>query len=50
MSAEAYYIQLAPGRSSSGGRNTGGEVEKAQAESDPEKREKLMPDYPEPTE
>ena len=49
MSAEAYYIQLAPREIIERQQEYREKVEKAQAESDPEKREKLMPDYPEPT-
>ena len=49
MSAEAYYIQLSPHEIEQRQEEYREKVEKANAESDPEKREELMPDYAEPT-
>lgn len=49
MSAEAYYIQLSPREIMTCQKNYQDKVAKAQAENDAEKRKKLMPDYPEPT-
>ena len=49
MSAEAYYIQLSPREIIQCQKKYAEKVEKALAETDPEKREKLMPGYDEPT-
>lgn len=49
MSAEAYYIQLSPKEIQERQKEYREKVEKAAAETDPDKRARLTPSYPEPT-